>query len=201
MIMSFKNFLKEVEEKSNIGIVLDIEKETIDNNNFRKVLFTGNYSQLVLMSINSDEDIGEEVHKNVDQFFRIDGGSGKLIMADKEYDIKDGSAFVVPAGIKHNIIAGEKGLKLYSVYSPPNHPDGTIDKTKEDAKKREMESESVEESEQNDNIRNTLIDFFKNNKNPDDSKIHALADKLKMNSHKLETYIYALLSDYINSEE
>jgi mannose-6-phosphate isomerase-like protein (cupin superfamily) len=114
------------------GIVTDIEKDTKENKNFRKVLYTGRNSQLVLMALGAEEDIGEEVH-DVDQFFRIDEGSGKVIINGKEQAIKDGSAFIVPAGAKHNVIASEKGLKLYSIYSPPHHRDGTLHKTKEEA--------------------------------------------------------------------
>ena len=116
------------------GIVLDIETETVDNNNFRKVLYTGEHSQLVLMSV--DTDIGEEVHETIDQFFRIDAGEGIVVISGVEHDIKNGSAFIIPAGTKHNIInKGKAPLKLYSIYSPPNHKDGTIHKTKEDASK------------------------------------------------------------------
>jgi mannose-6-phosphate isomerase-like protein (cupin superfamily) len=117
------------------GFVTDIEKDTINNNNFRKVLYTGKHSQLVLMSINPGDDIGEEIH-NVDQFFRIDSGSGKVIINGKEHKIFDGSAFIVPAGAKHNVVNDEKkSLKLYSIYSPPHHKDKIIHKTKEKAMK------------------------------------------------------------------
>jgi len=116
------------------GFVTNIEKDTVGNNLFRKVLYTGHNSQLVLMSLKSKEDIGNEVH-DVDQFFRIDAGSGKVVINDKEHSISNGSAFVVPAGAKHNVIAGEDGLKLYSIYSPPHHKDGTTHKTKEEALK------------------------------------------------------------------
>ena len=116
------------------GFVTDIEKDTVDNTNFRKVLYTGKNSQLVLMSLKSKEDIGDEIH-DVDQFFRIDSGSGKVIINGKSHSIKDGSAFIVPAGAKHNVIAGDEGMKLYSIYSPPHHADGTIHKTKEIASK------------------------------------------------------------------
>ena len=116
------------------GFVTDIEKDTVGNNNFRKVLYTGKNSQLVLMALKADEDIGEEVH-DVDQFFRIDAGSGKVIINGRETALKDGSAFIVPAGAKHNVIAGSDGMKLYSIYSPPHHADGTTHKTKEEAEK------------------------------------------------------------------
>ena len=116
------------------GFVTNIEKDTKSNTNFRKVLYTGKNSQLVLMALKAEEDIGEEVH-DVDQFFRIDAGSGTLVINDQATAIKDGSAFIVPAGAKHNVIADSDGLKLYSVYSPPHHQDGTIHKTKEEAEK------------------------------------------------------------------
>ena len=127
-----KYYEKVVGNKAN-GIVVDIETDTINNNFFRKVLFTGKNSQLVLMSIKPKEDIGEEVH-NVDQFFRIDQGTGQVIINGIKHSIKDGSAFVVPSGSKHNVInTGNKDLKLYSVYSPPQHKAGTIHKTKKEA--------------------------------------------------------------------
>jgi mannose-6-phosphate isomerase-like protein (cupin superfamily) len=116
------------------GFVTDIETDTVKNNNFRKVLYTGKNTQLVLMSLNSKEDIGEEIH-DVDQFFRIDSGSGSVIINGKTYKIKNGTAIVIPAGAKHNIIAGSDGLKLYSLYSPPHHADKTIHKTKDIASK------------------------------------------------------------------
>lgn len=116
------------------GFVTDIEKDTVKNNNFRKVLYTGKNSQLVLMSLKPGEDIGEEVHKDTDQFFRVDAGSGVVVINDKKTKIKDGFAIVIPQGAKHNIInTGKEDLKLYSVYSPPHHEDGTIHKTKEEA--------------------------------------------------------------------
>jgi len=111
----------------------DISKTTIDNNNFREVLYTGKSSQLVLMSIGPGEDIGDEVH-DVDQFFRIEEGEGEAIINSKTYKVKDDSSVIVPAGAKHNFINTGKGpLKLYSIYSPPHHKDGVIHKTKGDA--------------------------------------------------------------------
>lgn len=108
----------------------DIEKATAENSNFRKVIFTAENSQLVLMSLNAGEDIGEEVH-DVDQFLRIEKGSGKTILDGVETEIKDGFAVVVPAGVKHNIVnTSPSEMKLYTVYSPPNHKDGTIHPTK-----------------------------------------------------------------------
>jgi len=116
------------------GFVTDIEKDTVANKNFRKVLYTGKNSQLVLMSLKPGEEIGEEVHDDTDQFFRVDSGSGKVIINGNESKIKDGFAVVVPQGAKHNVInTGKEDLKLYSIYSPPHHEDGTIHKTKEEA--------------------------------------------------------------------
>lgn len=115
------------------GYIENIEKITKANKNFRQVLYTGRYSQLVVMSLLPDEDIGEEVH-GADQFLRIEEGKGRAIVGEKEYEIEDGTAIVVPAGTKHNIFnTGNIPLKLYTIYSPPNHKDGTIHFTKQDA--------------------------------------------------------------------
>ena len=115
-----------------------IEKETLSNENFRKVIFTGQHSQLVLMSLKPNEEIGMEVHQGVDQFFRFERGSGKVVVDGKEFEVTDGSAVVVPAGSNHNVInTGADDLKLYTIYSPPNHPEGTIHKTKAEAEAAE----------------------------------------------------------------
>ena len=113
----------------------NIEELTLGNTNFRKVLSTNEHSQLVLMSLKPMEDIGMEVHDNVDQFFRIDAGEGKVIADGQEYAISDGYAIVIPAGTEHNIVntSETEDLKLYTVYSPANHPDGTIHVTKAEA--------------------------------------------------------------------
>lgn len=115
------------------GYVANIEKLTRENNDFRQVLYTGRYSQLVLMSLKPGEEIGEEVH-GLDQFLRIEVGKGKAIVGENEYEIEDGTAIIVPAGTKHNIInTGNIDLKLYTIYSPPNHRDGIVHPTREDA--------------------------------------------------------------------
>lgn len=115
----------------------NIEKETLDNNNFRKVLFTAEHSQLVVMSLKAGEDIGSEVHK-LDQFIRIDQGIGKTILDGVESNIQDGYAVVIPAGVEHNIVnTGDTPMKLYTVYSPPEHKDGTIHETKQIAEQGE----------------------------------------------------------------
>jgi mannose-6-phosphate isomerase-like protein (cupin superfamily) len=116
------------------GYVGNIEKKTQENENFREVLFTAPHSQLVVMSLLPGEEIGMEVHPNVDQFLRIESGTGKAILNGEESAISDGFAIVVPAGTNHNIInTGADKMKLYTVYSPANHPVGTIHKTKADA--------------------------------------------------------------------
>jgi len=116
------------------GYVKNILEETLANDNFRKVLFTAPHSQLVVMSLNPGEDIGEEVH-TLDQFLRVEKGEGKAILDGVETEIKDDWAVVVPAGTKHNIIntSQTEKMKLYTIYSPPEHKDGTVHKTKADA--------------------------------------------------------------------
>lgn len=117
------------------GFSTNIEENTIYNSNFRKVLYTGKYSQLVLMSLKPGQEIGSEIHKDNDQFFRIEKGQGKCIIDEHEYELEDGSAIVVPSGARHNIIntSSTKELKIYTIYSPPHHQDGIVRKTKKDA--------------------------------------------------------------------
>lgn len=112
-----------------------IEELTINNSSFRQVLFTGPNSQLVVMALQPGEDIGAEVHDDHDQFFRFEEGEGKVIVGDDEWEVGDGDAVVVPAGTNHNVInmSKDKLLKLYTIYSPPEHPDGTVHKTKAEA--------------------------------------------------------------------
>jgi len=122
------------------GFVGDIEKLTEKNKNFRKVLYTGKYAQLVVMCLEPGEEIGNEVHETVDQFFRIEEGKAKFVFGGNEVHlVKMGDAVIVPAGTFHNVINASKKerLRLYTIYSPPNHPDGTIHKTKADAEAAE----------------------------------------------------------------
>jgi mannose-6-phosphate isomerase-like protein (cupin superfamily) len=119
-----------------------IEQDTLKNTYFRKVLFTGKHLQLVVMCLQGGEEIGNEVHQDVDQFFRIEEGEAKFILNNKDEQIvRDGDAFVVPAGTWHNVVNASKSapLKLYTVYTPPQHPDGTIHKTKAEADAAEAE--------------------------------------------------------------
>lgn len=115
------------------GFVQNIETLTVENSAFRRVLYTAKNSQLVVMSLKPREEIGSETH-DVDQFFRVEEGVGETVINDKHTSIKAGFAILIPAGTKHNIInTSSVPLKLYTIYSPPHHKDGTIHKTKEQA--------------------------------------------------------------------
>lgn len=117
------------------GFHTNIEKDTLENGNFRKVLYTAKHSQLVLMSLKPNEEIGMEIHPDNDQFFRIEKGQGKCIIDGNEYTISDGSAIVVPAGTEHNVInvSSTDELKIYTIYSPAHHKDGVMRATKAEA--------------------------------------------------------------------
>jgi mannose-6-phosphate isomerase-like protein (cupin superfamily) len=117
------------------GFVGNIEKETMKNNDFRRVIYTGKFSQLVLMCLKPGEEIGSEVHDTVDQFFRFEEGEGKVVIDDVEHKVRDGMAVVVPSGAKHNVINTSKkdNLRLYTIYSPPEHQDMVVRHTKTQA--------------------------------------------------------------------
>ncbi|MCX6820515.1 MAG: cupin domain-containing protein [Candidatus Aenigmarchaeota archaeon] len=116
------------------GFKTDIENDTLANSDFRRVLYTGKHSQLVLMSLKPGEEIGMEVHDTVDQFFRFEKGEGVVIIDGLERKVKDGDAAIVPSGAQHNVVnTGSEELKLYTIYSPPEHIDGTVRATKADA--------------------------------------------------------------------
>lgn len=127
------------------GFCLNIEKETIVNNNFRKVLYTGKHSQLVLMSLSPKEEIGFEIHADNDQFFRFEKGTGKCIIDETEYEVNDGFSVVVPAGARHNVIneSETEDLKLYTIYSPAHHKDGIVRSTKEEAVNNESDFDGI----------------------------------------------------------
>ena len=117
-----------------------IEAETLANENFRKVIHTGQFSQLVLMSLLPGEEVGLETHPHVDQFFRFEKGEGRVVVDAEEFLVTDGDAVVVPAGSQHNVInTGSSELKLYTVYSPANHPADAVHKTKAEAEIAEAE--------------------------------------------------------------
>jgi mannose-6-phosphate isomerase-like protein (cupin superfamily) len=117
------------------GYIDNIEEKTINNDYFREVVFTGKYCQLVVMCLKPGEEIGSEVHKNVDQFFRVEKGRGKVIIDGEENLVINGAGIIVPAGSEHNVIniSTSNDLKLYTIYSPPQHKNGIIHKTKQDA--------------------------------------------------------------------
>jgi mannose-6-phosphate isomerase-like protein (cupin superfamily) len=127
------------------GYKADIETLTVENNNFRKVLYTGEQLQLVLMSLKPGEDIGSEIHSENDQFFRIDAGKGKAVVNETEYEIEDGDAVIVPKGAEHNIIntSDSEDLKFYTIYAPSHHKDGIVRETKEEAMANEEDFDGV----------------------------------------------------------
>lgn len=118
-----------------MSFVVDIEKRSLENDYFREVLFTAGHCQLVVMALAPGEDIGSETHHDVDQFIRIEAGTGKSILNGEETPIAEGIALVIPAGTEHNIVNTSEhvSLKLYTLYSPPHHPDGTVHRTKAEA--------------------------------------------------------------------
>jgi mannose-6-phosphate isomerase-like protein (cupin superfamily) len=115
------------------GYCDDIERATLQNEDFRRVLYTGKNLQLVLMTLPPGCDIGAEVHEDRDQFFRIEEGEGVILIDGVENKVADDFAVIVPAGARHNVIAGDRSLKLYTIYGPPEHKDGVVHKTKEQA--------------------------------------------------------------------
>lgn len=123
----------------------NIEKITLENNNFRKVLYTAGHSQLVAMSLNPNEEIGMEVHENSDQFFRFEKGTGKVIIDGNEYEVSDGDVIIVPSGAHHNVIntSSSDALKLYTIYSPAHHRDQVVHVAKEDALKDDEHFDGV----------------------------------------------------------
>jgi mannose-6-phosphate isomerase-like protein (cupin superfamily) len=127
------------------GFKAAIESEAIENTNFRKVLYTSEYCQLVLMSLLPNEEIGIETHQANDQFFRVEKGRGKCIIDGSECEIRDGDAVVVPRGARHNVInlSATEALKLYTIYSPPHHKDGVVRATRMDAETNEEEFDGI----------------------------------------------------------
>lgn len=123
------------------GFKSNIEKDTVKNKNFRKVLYTSAHSQLVLMSLKPKEEIGAETHAENDQFVRFEGGKGRVEIDDNKYMVKDGDAVVIPAGARHNVIntSATEELKIYTIYSPPHHKDQIVRRTKEEAEANDEE--------------------------------------------------------------
>lgn len=127
------------------GFTTNIEQQTLENTQFRKVLYTGHNTQLVLMSIAPGSEIGSEVHPDNDQFFRFEGGTGRVVIDDNEYDVADGSVAIVPAGSEHNVVntSQTEPLQLYTLYSPPHHKDGVVHATREEAEADDEEFDGV----------------------------------------------------------
>lgn len=127
------------------GFHAHIEQETLENTQFRTVLYTGKHSQLVLMCLKPKEDIGMETHEENDQFFRFEQGEGMCVIDGHEYPVQNGSAIVIPAGAKHNIMNTSEtdDLKMYTIYSPAHHKDGIVRATKEEAEKNNAEFDGV----------------------------------------------------------
>ena len=123
----------------------NIEQLTIENTNFRQVLYTGQHAQLVLMSLKPGEEIGEEIHGENDQFFRFEAGQGRVVIDDNKYRVGDGSAIIVPAGARHNVIntSESEDLKLYTLYAPPHHKDGIVRATRDEAMANEEDFDGV----------------------------------------------------------
>ena len=123
------------------GFNTNIEQDTLDNTDFRRVLYTGKNSQLVLMSLQPNEEIGLETHPENDQFLRFEAGRGVVIIDDNRYEVADGDAVIVPAGARHNIVnlSDSEQLKIYTIYSPPHHKEGTVHATKKDAETNDEE--------------------------------------------------------------
>ncbi|MBI0583042.1 MAG: cupin domain-containing protein [Methanomassiliicoccus sp.] len=127
------------------GFNADIEKDTVENTNFRKVLYTAKYSQLVLMNLRPGEEIGMEAHDDGDQFFRFEEGEGVVYIDGNEYKVTDGSAVVIPSGAMHNVTnTGKKNLKMYTIYSPPEHQDKVVAKTKADVVEEHFDGKTTE---------------------------------------------------------
>jgi mannose-6-phosphate isomerase-like protein (cupin superfamily) len=128
-----------------IGFSAHIENETVENGDFRNVLYTGNHLQLVLMSLPPHEEIGLETHHENDQFFRCEAGQGRCVIDGNEHNLSDGVAVIIPAGSQHNIIntSDTEDLKLYTLYAPPHHKDGIIHETKKIAESNEEEFDGM----------------------------------------------------------
>lgn len=117
------------------GYSIDIEKQTLENNNFREVLYTAPNLQLVVMTLKPGEEIGMETHEHGDQFFRVEAGEGEAILDGERHKLTDGSIVIIPQGVEHNIIntSADNDLKVYTIYAPPEHRDGVVHKTKAEA--------------------------------------------------------------------
>ena len=193
----------------------DIEKLTEDNPYFRRVLHTGKHAQLVVMTLQVGEKLDEETHPTIDQFFRIEEGEANFVLGGKAHRLKAGGAVIIPAGMKHEIInvSSSEPLKVYTIYSPANHPPGTLDKTKEDAELRERAMKKTaqekwangDEEEESTTPgkkvpREVLLSFFKKNPRPTDDQVHDLAEAHGTDPHTMETQIYGILGEELRKK-
>lgn len=128
------------------GYSVNIEAKTLSNENFREVLYTAPHSQLVVMTLQPGEDIGQETHHDLDQFFRVEAGQGEAVLDGERHALTDGWVVVIPAGTEHNVIntSATDPLRVYTLYSPAAHPDGTINRTRQDAIEYERQSHGHE---------------------------------------------------------
>ncbi len=141
------------------GYNSNIESDTLENTNFRKVMYSGKHLQLVLMCLKAGEEIGEEIHPENDQFFRFESGTGKCFIDGNEYSVKDGDALIVPAGAMHNIVNADakKEFKMYTIYAPPHHKDGILRATKAEAEAKGEDFDGVTtELNPNDSLENEI---------------------------------------------
>jgi mannose-6-phosphate isomerase-like protein (cupin superfamily) len=128
------------------GFKINIEKETVANTNFRRVLYTGEKSQLVLMTLQAGEEIGLEIHEENDQFFRFEAGAGKVVINEETYEVGDGDAVIVPAGAEHNVVnlSDSETLNFYTMYSPAHHKDQIVHPTKAEEKEEDFDGQTTE---------------------------------------------------------
>lgn len=204
-----KKIGKKLEAKTKVASMKpyhdDVEQDTLKNDNYRKVLFTGKHSQLVLMSIPSGADIGEETHPSVDQFFRIEEGEGKSVIDGIEYPLKNATGLIVPAGSKHNIFSTGKGpLKLYSIYSPPNHPPGTIHATKADQpieKNANGDEEDEVEREPTEAQKSKIREFIRTHRIKNDDEFHKFVEGIGVSAHNAEPIVYQMAHNTTKTAE
>ena len=176
----------------------DVEQDTLKNNNYRKVLFTGKQAQLVVMSIPPGADIGMETHPSVDQFFRIESGEGKAVIDGTEYPLKNATGLIIPSGSEHNIFSmGKEPLKLYTIYSPPNHPPGTIQATKADQpmEKKADEEENEVEKEPTEEQKDKIRDFILENYITNDDEFHKFVEGIGVTPHNAEPIVYQMANE------
>jgi mannose-6-phosphate isomerase-like protein (cupin superfamily) len=173
----------------------NIEQDTLTNDNYRKVLFTGKHLQLALMSIPPGGDVGTETHPNTDQFFRVDGGEGKSIIDGTEYPLEDGDGLVVPAGSQHNLVnTGDGPLKLYTLYGPPNHPPGTVERTKEEAAAEEKKASEDEPTEEQ---KSSIREFLRKRRITNDEDFHQFVEGMGVEPHDAEPVAYQMAHDNV----